>query len=207
MLNTRNKVSFFWSRTRSGSDFSPGAPFGGGAEGLPQPISEASSTRFSGNRFTLNYDYTLSPTVLAHFGVGYQDSSLKTYAQTTGYDATKELGLKGPFQPYTFPNFLAITNATYGGLKNLGEIMQGLQDTKLQKPTAVAGITWVKSNHTYKFGGELRLQGYPNDNLLATNGAYSFNAAQTALPYLELGHGRRQHHRLPVCQLPAWPRR
>src|SRR5207302_7365893 len=48
LLSARHKLSFFWSRTRSNSNYSPGAPIGGGAEGFPQPISEASSTRFSG---------------------------------------------------------------------------------------------------------------------------------------------------------------
>jgi len=189
LLSVRHKLSFFWSRTRSDSNYSPGAPIGGGAEGLPQPISEASSTRFSGHRYTLNYDVTVTPTVLLHFGGGYQDSGLLTFAPTTNYDVTKELGLKGPFQPYTFPNFsgmlstIGITPA-YGGLKNLGEIIQGLQNTLMQKPTAVAGLTWVKNNHTYKFGAEMRLQGYPNYNVLGTNGTYAFSANETALPYL-----------------------
>ena len=184
LLSARQKVSFFWSRTRSDSNYSPGAPIGGGAEGLPQPISEASSTRFSGHRYTLNYDLTVTPTVLLHLGVGYQDSSLHTFAPTTNYEPRKELGLIGPFQPYTFPNFSGMLSAAQGGLKNLGEIIQGEQNTWMQKPTAVAGVTWVKNNHTYKFGGEMRLQGYPNDNNLGTNGTYGFSAAQTALPYL-----------------------
>jgi hypothetical protein len=184
LLSARHKVSFFWSRTRSSSNYSPGAPIGGGAEGLPQPISEASSTRFSGNRYTLSYDYTVTPTILLHLGGGYQDSGLDTFAQTTNYDPTKELGLKGPFQPYTFPNFFGMSNTTYGGLKNLGEIIQGLQNTLMQKPTAIASVTWVKNNHTYKFGAEMRLQGYPNYNVLGTNGSYTFSANETALPYL-----------------------
>src|SRR6185312_2913353 len=71
MLSSRHKLSFFWSRTISESNYSPGAPFGGGAEGLPQPISEASSTRFYGHRYTLNYDYTVTPTILLHLGAGY----------------------------------------------------------------------------------------------------------------------------------------
>jgi hypothetical protein len=184
LLSARHKVSFFWSRTHSDSNYSPGAPIGGGAEGLPQPISEASSTRFYGHRYTLNYDYTVTPTILLHLGGGYQDSGLTTFAPTTNYDPTKELGLKGPFQPYTFPNFFGMLSTAYGGLKNLGEIIQGQQNTLMQKPTAVAGVTWVKNNHTYKFGGEMRLQGYPNYNNLGTNGGYTFSAAETGLPYL-----------------------
>jgi hypothetical protein len=184
LLSTRHKLSFFWSRTQSNSNYSPGAPIGGGAEGLPQPISEASSTRFYGHRYTLNYDYTVTPTILLHLGGGYQDSGLTTFAQTTNYDPTKELGLKGPFQPYTFPNFFGMLSTAYGGLKNLGEIIQGQQNTLMQKPTAVAALTWVRGNHTYKFGAEMRLQGYPNYNVLGTNGGYTFSAAETGLPYL-----------------------
>jgi hypothetical protein len=184
-LSAKHKLSFFWSRTISASNYSPGAPIGGGAEGLPQPISEASSTRFSGHRYTLNYDYAVAPTILLHLGAGYQDSELHTYAPTTGYDPTKELGLKGPFQPYTFPNFSGMLSASsFGGLKNLGEIIQGEQNTWMQKPTAVASLTWVKNNHTYKFGAEMRLQGYPNYNNLGTNGTYAFSTNETALPYL-----------------------
>jgi hypothetical protein len=184
LLSARHKLSFFWSRTISASNYSPGAPIGGGAEGLPQPISEASSTRFSGHRYTLNYDYSVTPTILVRFGAGYQDSDLYPYAPTTGYDPTKELGLKGPFQPYTFPNFSGMLSTAYGGLKNLGEIVQGEQNAWMQKPTGVAVMSWVKNNHTYKFGPEMRLQGYPNYNNLGTNGTYVFGPAETALPYL-----------------------
>jgi hypothetical protein len=184
LLSARHKLSFFWSRTHSDSNYSPGAPIGGGAEGLPQPISEASSMRFYGHRYTLNYDFTVTPTALLHLGAGYQDSGLHTLAPTTNYDVTKELGLKGPFQPYTFPNLSGMLSTAYGGLKNLGEIIQGEQNTLMQKPTAVASLTWVKNNHTYKFGAEMRLQGYPNYNNLGTNGTYAFSAAETGLPYL-----------------------
>ncbi|MCU1340053.1 MAG: hypothetical protein JWO19_5634 [Bryobacterales bacterium] len=183
-LSARQKLSFFYSWTVSESSFSPGAPFGGGAEGFPQPISESSASRFSGHRYTLNYDYSVTPTMLFHFGVGYQDSFLNMPAHTVNYDPTKELGLKGPFTPYTFPNFQGLLNATFGGVKNLGDIFQGQQETIMQKPTATAGLTWVKNNHTYKFGAEMRLQGFPNYNNLGTNGTYIFNAAETALPYL-----------------------
>jgi hypothetical protein len=184
LLSARHKLSFFLSRTHSDSNYSPGAPIGGGAEGLPQPISEASSTRFYGHRYTLNYDNSLTPTMLLHLGAGYQDSGLDTFGPTTNYDPTKELGLTGPFQPYTFPNFSGMLSTAYGGLKNLGEIIQGQQNTLMQKPTAVTSLTWVKNNHTYKFGAEMRLQGYPNYNNLGTNGSYAFSAAETGLPYL-----------------------
>ncbi len=41
-----------------------------------------------------------------------------------------------------------------------------------------------RNNHTYKFGGEAGIEGYPNSNFLDTNGVYGFSAAETGLPYL-----------------------
>ena len=182
-LSARQKLSFFWSLTRTASPYSAGAPIGGGAEGFPLPVSEADSNSYSSHRFTLNYDYSITPTMLLHLGMGYMDSWLTMPSHTTDYNATTQLGLTGPFIPYAFPNFLTMTSAQ-GGLKNLGNIFTGSQNTGLEKPTGVASVTWVKNNHTFKFGGEMRIEGYPNYNFLGTNGTYSFSANETALPYL-----------------------
>jgi len=182
-LNAKNKLSIFFSWTHTGSHFSPGAPFGGGAEGFPQPISEASQSAFDGRRYTVSYDVTVKPTLLLHLGAGYQDSFLNMPPETTPYNVTQQLGLTGPFTPVTFPQFSGLFNA-FGGVKNMGDIFGGEQNTLLQKPTAVASLTWVKNNHTYKFGAEMRIQGYPNFNNIGTNGTYAFSAAETALPYL-----------------------
>jgi len=52
--------------------------------------------------------------------------------------------------------------------------------TKQFTPTYGTNLTWVKGNHTYKFGGELRTFGYPLHSLTATNGSYAFAANQTS---------------------------
>src|SRR5262249_54084625 len=99
-LSTRQKLSFFWSLTRTASPYAAGAPIGGGAEGFPLPISEADSNSYSSHRFNLNYDFSLSPTMLLHLGAGYMDSWLTMPSHTTDYNATTQLGLTGPFIPY-----------------------------------------------------------------------------------------------------------
>src|SRR6185295_3750180 len=40
-------------------------------------------------------------------------------------------------------------------------------------------------NHTYKFGSELRIEGYPARSYANTNGIYGFSANQTSEPYLQ----------------------
>ena len=127
--------------------------------------------------------------MLLHLGVGYQDATIGqlAFAANTPYNATTALGLKGPFsfgEGSTFPHFGSMSNAQ-GGLADLGNAsFNGTTLTKNQRPTAIANLTWVKNNHTYKFGGELRVDGFPAYNLINLNGYYAFNAAETALPYL-----------------------
>jgi hypothetical protein len=55
----------------------------------------------------------------------------------------------------------------------------------VQKPTAVASFNWVKGNHSYKFGGEFRVESYPSRVQAPANGAFYFDAAQTGLPYAQ----------------------
>ena len=48
----------------------------------------------------------------------------------------------------------------------------------------MANLTWVKNNHTFKFGAEVDFEGYPNYNIIGTTGQFNFSANETALPYL-----------------------
>ena len=60
------------------------------------------------------------------------------------------------------------------------------QDINLNyyKPTANASLTWVRNNHTFKFGGELLVNGYLNRNGTYANGYLTFTAIETGLPAL-----------------------
>ena len=73
-----------------------------------------------------------------------------------------------------------------GGSSNLGVSggIDGQQLTLEEKTNFNANLTWVKNNHTFKFGGEASIEGYPNSNFLMTNGAFGFSGNETALPYL-----------------------
>ena len=117
------------------------------------------------------------------------DSSLDMPSAVTGYNATTGLGLTGPFTPLAFPVIRMRrpgANST-GGLSAIGPVagFGGNSWTRWKKrPTFVANLTWVKNNHTFKFGGEAGIEGYPNSNFIDTNGSYNFSAAETGLPYL-----------------------
>ncbi len=81
--------------------------------------------------------------------------------------------------------------------------IDGEQLTLEEKTNFNANLTWVKNNHTFKYGAEASIEGYPNYNVLGTNGIFNFSAAETGLPYLNLtgpARLRRQSSDFPKCQ-------
>ena len=44
-----------------------------------------------------------------------------------------------------------------------------------QVPSFNTSMTWVKSNHTVKFGGEVRIEGYPAQVQANASGSYGFS--------------------------------
>jgi hypothetical protein len=180
-INQNNKFNFFYSKTFQRQPITTG-------EGLPTLISNSTRSEWDNVNVRLNYDATLTPTILLHLGAGYQDATIGQVNIPSGYNATTELGIPGPFTTNiygsTFPDFNGATSATVGGLPQLANTsFNGRTLTKNQRPTGIATLSWVKGNHTYKFGGELRIDGFPNYNEIRLNGTYSFSPNQTALPY------------------------
>ena len=57
------------------------------------------------------------------------------------------------------------------------------QDAKEYKPTANANMTWVKGNHTFKWGGEMVVEGFPTQSSSRANALYGFSGNETANPW------------------------
>ncbi len=79
------------------------------------------------------------------------------------------------------------------------------QDEKEYKPTANANLTWVKGNHTFKFGGEMVVEGFPTQSSSRANALYTFSYEETA-ESLGVYQSRNRpqlglYFRKPVCQL------
>ena len=53
------------------------------------------------------------------------------------------------------------------------------------KLTVPLSLTYVRNNHSYKIGGEYRLESYADRNTRGASGVLAFSAAQTAQPYLQ----------------------
>jgi hypothetical protein len=176
-LNAKAKVSFYYSRTTTWNQYSQG---NGAADGLPLPITAAIGNFIHSDTTRLNFDESLTPTLLLHLGAGYQDHHFNEDSPTLNYNSLQQLGLKGQTAVRNFPFFSGLSNA-FGGMTNMGPGAQ--VDDYSQKPTFNTSLTWVKSNHTYKIGGEFRIEGYPTFTYSTANGRYAFSAAETGLPY------------------------
>ena len=184
VVTSNIRVSYNWGKVLIAT---PGPPTNVSADGFPTLLSNFLPTNWPTTSNRLNYDQTLRPTLLLHLGGAFVKSSLSMPAAVRGYDATAGIGLKGPFTPLEFPVFTAMSGANNtGGSSNLGVSggIDGEQLTLEEKTNFNANLTWVRNNHTYKFGGEAAIEGYPNSNFLNTNGVFNFSAAETGLPYL-----------------------
>ena len=123
-------------------------------------------------------------------------------ARTYGtYDANGELGLKGANLSY-FPYITGLSTVR-GGMKDMGSNTLGL--SKMEKPSANASMTWVRGKHIFKFGGELRIEGYPSVAEYPAYGSLHFSAEQTVLPSTYGQNPRRRIYRVPLCQFPPGP--
>jgi hypothetical protein len=176
-LGSRDKLSFFWNRTITRCLYCAGAL------GLPQPVDGDIGTYIHAHSERLNWDHTISPTLLLHAGAGWSFNDLGQPAATPDYDVCGQLGLCGPFdRPATFPVLQGLTNATSGGVATLGQGSHS--DSIFEQSSGIASLTWVKNNHTFKFGGELRNQGDLAVSRSNLNGTYVFSQTETALPYI-----------------------
>jgi hypothetical protein len=170
-LSSRSKLSFYWSNTANITTQ------GLSNDGLPGPIQATIGSYIRSYTSRLNFDHTINPTMLLHFGAGVQGNTINDDVVYLNFDQEKELGLRGAFIT-RFPRITGL-EAARGGMKVMGPAQV---TTTMLKPTGNASLTWVKGNHTYKFGAETRIEGYPveiNNNAL---GVYSFSAEQTGLP-------------------------
>ena len=155
--------------------------------GVPGPTEQPSKTDNRSSTVRINYDQTLRPTLLLHLGVGY----LYTYIPSgaPNYDENS-LGLTGyPVSNY-FPNITGLSDFFTGGVNLAGGLFGGgnigpagfLQNLWDEKPTANANLTWIKGNHSFKFGGELMIEGFPDKGVNRSNGNFGISATETGNP-------------------------
>ena len=192
IFTPKDKVSFYWAYNNNQQQIA--YPLGN-ADGLPLEIGGYRGTFIPTTTYRLNYDRTVSPTLLLHLGAGYMRTSFNTFPPFRNFNPS-EFGLSGFVKNFEFPYVYGMcTNAGatvttacaggYGGMQPIGTASQSISQNYEFKPTFNANMTWVKGNHTFKAGAELILEGfmagsYPGVLLLASNNATSQPFTPTA---------------------------
>lgn len=166
-LSNRAKLSGYWSRNYSNNTAD---------DGLPSAISAGLPITFVSHTVRLNFDYTLTPTMLLHIGTGLMDNDMH-YAPP--HSSVKDLfGINTPSQ--YFPYISGTSNA-YGGFSPAMGVGMNSHLQNL-KPTANPSLSWIKGNHSYKFGGELIVESHPSSSETFANNWFTFSTYQVADP-------------------------
>ncbi|HEY6342569.1 MAG TPA: TonB-dependent receptor [Bryobacteraceae bacterium] len=163
IVSNKDKLSFYYQETNLVNQVSVGAPQG--ADGLPFEIGQYRCNCLGGYIERLNYDRTLTPTLLLHFGAGYYHTHFSDRAAFLNFDPS-QFGLTGFVQHRQFPSVTGMCPNNYpcsgaGGMENIGTNGQIQSIYHDDKPSYNANATWVHGKHTYKLGAEVYFQGAP----------------------------------------------
>ncbi len=201
ILSDKDKLSFYWDRNNTESQIS--SPLGN-ADGLPTEIGGYRGTFIPTYITRVNYDRTISPTILLHLGAGYYHTSFNDHAPFLNFDPSA-FDLSGFLNHRNFPSLTGLcgqligppgtptsciqgaigTASGFGGMQNVGTSGQIQSQNYEEKPSFNANLTWVKGAHTFKFGAEMYLeQGYTGAFSGVTLAALSNGVATaTAQPF------------------------
>lgn len=167
-ISPKLKISGYWSRNYSLTTAN---------DGLPSQISANVPTEFKSHTVRINLDYTLSPTMLLHLGVGMMHNDNNQFA--TGTNPTRDL--KIPNEGIANPYIYGENSSAYGGFSpTIGAVVNARLVNI--KPTANPSFNWIKGNHSFKFGAEMIVESHPSYSETFANNWFNFNAAQTADP-------------------------
>jgi hypothetical protein len=163
------KLAGYYSENRN---FSPAA------DGIPAPLTAALPIDTTARTTRINYDQSITPTMLLHLGAGlmymYQTALTAAFDQNT-------LGWGGNFSAsHLFPNINFNGDTARGGFTYQTGYFGPYDYSKDIKTTSNASLTWVRGNHTIKFGGEAMFEGFPSHTYSRAQGVYNFQAPQTA---------------------------
>ena len=186
-MGSAGRLSGYYQTTGTTSQYSfPN----GNAEGFPEPITVARGTFIYSKTYRVNYDHTLTPTMLLHLGAGWNSNNFNDASPVLNYDAFKELGLRGATLNRTFPQINAgVGNSAVGGMSQIGTGGQG--NSFERRPAGNVSLNWVKGNHTFKLGAEYRIEKYPAFGFTGVAGNYTFgnSTLQTSLQGVNLSQG------------------
>src|SRR5439155_1546748 len=184
----KGKMSFYYSKYFGPHFNTP--------DGLPSPLTQNRYLPTLTHTTRVNFDLPVTPTLMIHGGFGFMRhvNCDITVAENLSYDALAQIGLKGGLPSAGQPNGCVtsgIKPSATTGLARITGLFSGTgggmwttigtccnNPVILNKPTAVLSGMLVRGSHTYKVGGEWRIDAFTNGNGAAAAGIYNFSNAQ-----------------------------
>jgi Carboxypeptidase regulatory-like domain len=194
-LSSTMKLSGYFSETETNSP---------SANGFSELLAPVAPDRDRAYTTRINFDDTLTPTLLFHLGGGLFYYDHPEWTPTSNFDAqaaqAAAQGYGGAPGGYTFhpfpantymPSFSGLSDAVVGGGLALGSGFfapspgpAGFDESDLKdiRPTFNTSMTWVKGNHTFKLGADVAFEGFPQQSSIRAFGEYEFSNQQTENP-------------------------
>ncbi|HEY6342829.1 MAG TPA: carboxypeptidase-like regulatory domain-containing protein [Bryobacteraceae bacterium] len=181
-------MAFYFQRTNTGTPRTITA-----ADDLPNDITGSAISANAARTARVNIDYTLTPRLLLHFTLGWNDSDFLLQSQNYPFNAQQTLGIPGQTASRTFPIIdtnvssagVALTqpsNTAEGGMSSLGGSFD--QHFFERRPALNTSASYVRGAHTYKVGFEIRQEKFPNYNYSYSAGDYTTGTNWTTQPSL-----------------------
>ncbi|MCU1336427.1 MAG: Cna B-type protein [Bryobacterales bacterium] len=147
------------------------------ADDLPDNITGSAISANAARTVRVNLDHTLTPVLLLHYTLGWNDSDFLLQSQNFPFDALKQLGIPGQTAARTFPiiNSAVSTNTALGGMSNIGGSFD--QHFFERRPSFNTSATYVRGGHTYKLGFDIRQEKFPNYDFSNSAGTYTTGSA------------------------------
>ena len=146
--------------------------------GFTQVFTNALPQDMTSYTTRINWDQTITPTLLLHLGAGLLYTNAPAIPQAFNQS---QLGWGGNYYAAQFPSIGGLSTFGQGG-NNIGLGSGfGVVYLKDEKPTFNSSLTWVKGNHTFKLGGSLITEGFPQLNTSRANGEYGFSGVETSI--------------------------
>jgi hypothetical protein len=184
LISSKVKLAVFYSGTKTVSPQT---------NGFTQPFTSLQSQNSLAQTVRVNFDDTLTPTLLLHVGAGFMHTSNPqvgpAYNQATG-TPTYGTPTSGPLFPDGVPfyanNFpyMALGNSflTGGNSIAMGSFFNVPSQVDI-KPTFNASMTWVRGNHTFKLGATALFEGIPTVTTSRSQGEFEFSNIETSDPW------------------------
>jgi hypothetical protein len=126
----------------------------------------------------INYDWTISPTLLNHVGVGYSRFRNPNFSLAYNQGWVQPNGGKLGLTGLQFDNFPTVLFSQ--GYARFGDEIAS--DNYFNTLTLLDNVTWIKGKHTIKLGGEFQAHQDNYRNFGNGAGTYNYSQLETGIP-------------------------